>query len=100
METGGGNSACSERSGARFHVFDQDLLFKDGILALNIKLPFILSISTEAESMSVPVAGGYDFKSPNLATDWCIAHSSIDQSRKSIPKKRTGRAVVKGISFD
>ena len=43
----------------------------------------------------LPVALGSDFKSPNLATDWCIAHSSIDPSRKRIPKKRTGRAVEK-----
>ena len=43
----------------------------------------------------LPIARGSDFKSPNLATDWCIAHSSIDPSRKRIPKKKTGRAVVK-----
>ena len=43
----------------------------------------------------LPVALGYDFKSPNPATDWCIAHSSIDPSRKRIPKKKTGGAVEK-----
>ena len=32
METGGRNSACSERSRARFRCFDEDLVFKDGIL--------------------------------------------------------------------
>ncbi len=43
----------------------------------------------------LPVALGSDFKSPSLETDWCIAHSSIDPSRKRIPKKRTGRVVEK-----
>ena len=32
MEAGGRNSACSERSRARFRCFDEDLVFKDRIL--------------------------------------------------------------------
>ena len=43
----------------------------------------------------LPVARGSDFNRTNLATDWCIAHSSIDPSRKRIAKKKTGRAVEK-----
>ncbi len=43
----------------------------------------------------LPVACGSVFKSPNLATDRCIVHSSTDPSRKRISKKKTGRAVEK-----